>query len=190
MSELGKQKNFSLSKIGRPSLEVLSLFTEGAILSLIDVTEMLIEGFQYKSISQAMSPSRSKLITLALVRNGLLVKDKKKKFRLSPKGRWELARHRLLDAPQEHVAERWDSKWRLVVFDIPELERKQRDMLRRAISSYGMYQLQQSVWVYPYSCSYLVDSIKNDLGFRSEVLTMLVEEIENQEELEREFGLR
>lgn len=45
---------------------------------------------------------------------------------------------------------RWDRKWRLVIFDIPERIRGRRDFLRKELTSFGFHQLQKSVWVTPY----------------------------------------
>lgn len=48
--------------------------------------------------------------------------------------------------------EKWDKKWRLVFYDIPEEKRKARVALTRKLNQLGFYQLQRSVWVYPYAC--------------------------------------
>jgi len=44
---------------------------------------------------------------------------------------------------------KWDGRWRLVTFDIPESQRDIRDKLRRALSNLGMGILQASVWISP-----------------------------------------
>lgn len=44
---------------------------------------------------------------------------------------------------------KWDGRWRLVMFDIPESRRDTRDKLRRALSNLGMGILQASVWISP-----------------------------------------
>lgn len=46
--------------------------------------------------------------------------------------------------------QRWDGKWRLVIFDVPERIRDRRNLLRKELSTLGFYQLQKSVWVTPY----------------------------------------
>lgn len=47
---------------------------------------------------------------------------------------------------------RWDGKWRLVIFDVPEDNRKQRNALRHYLHDLGFARIQQSVWAYPYPC--------------------------------------
>lgn len=46
----------------------------------------------------------------------------------------------------------WDGLWRWFVFDIPEAMRSRRDSLRRKLKNMGMYNIQRSVFVYPYDC--------------------------------------
>ena len=43
--------------------------------------------------------------------------------------------------------ERWDGKWRIVMFDIPESNRILRNELRRSLKKFGFLGWQQSVWV-------------------------------------------
>jgi CRISPR-associated endonuclease Cas2 len=48
--------------------------------------------------------------------------------------------------------QKWDGKWRLVVFDIPESRRNVRNALRGMLKRIGFYELQKSVFVHPYEC--------------------------------------
>lgn len=48
---------------------------------------------------------------------------------------------------------KWDKKWRIIIFDIPEGQRRiARDALRNKLKKLGFYLIQKSVWVYPYPC--------------------------------------
>src|SRR3989344_2901622 len=47
---------------------------------------------------------------------------------------------------------RWDGKWRLVIFDIPEKNKKAREALRRKLKDLNFVRLQDSVWVTPHPC--------------------------------------
>lgn len=47
----------------------------------------------------------------------------------------------------------WDKKWRIIIFDIPEKQGKRaRNALREKLQKLGFYQLQKSVWAFPYPC--------------------------------------
>lgn len=54
----------------------------------------------------------------------------------------------------------WDHKWRLVIFDIPEKHRLARDVFRRRIKEMGFYQIQKSVFVYPFDTTPLVMGLR------------------------------
>lgn len=61
---------------------------------------------------------------------------------------------------------KWDGKWRLVMFDIPEVNRDIRDRLRRSLSNLGLGILQASVWISPNDIKDEINEItkKLDLG--------------------------
>jgi DNA-binding transcriptional regulator PaaX len=53
---------------------------------------------------------------------------------------------------------RWDKKWRIIIFDIPDKSFKRgREALRGKLKEWEFYQLQKSVWVCPWPCE---DEIK------------------------------
>ena len=47
---------------------------------------------------------------------------------------------------------KWDGKWRIVFFDIPEKKRKARNALREKLYDLGFCEMQKSVFVSPYEC--------------------------------------
>ena len=85
--------------------------------------------------------------------------------------------------------ENWDGKWRLIVFDIPESKRKGRDALRDKIRKLGFYELQKSVWVYPYECKNEIDFIIEFFGLRKYVRFGILESIDNELHLKKIFNL-
>lgn len=62
-------------------------------------------------------------------------------LKLTEKGRQELILRKLLQD------KKWDGKWRIVIFDIPEKHRRVRDIFRRQLKMWQFNQLQKSVWV-------------------------------------------
>ncbi|MFA6278807.1 MAG: hypothetical protein WCS97_03385 [Candidatus Paceibacterota bacterium] len=59
---------------------------------------------------------------------------------------------------------RWDGKWRLVMFDVPEKRKKVRDTLRMLLRSAGFIHFQDSAWIQPYPCNELVTLLRSHLG--------------------------
>ncbi len=68
---------------------------------------------------------------------------------LTDKGRHQLNLLKLLEI---EVPDQWDSQWRMVIFDIPEVNREARYQIRRLLVELGFVQLQQSVWLHPLDC--------------------------------------
>lgn len=57
--------------------------------------------------------------------------------------------YRMLSIPKQNM---WDRKWRIVLFDIPEKHKSEREALRKKLRLLGFYQLQRSAFVYPHPC--------------------------------------
>lgn len=73
----------------------------------------------------------------------------------------------------------WDNKWRLVIFDIPEIKRKERNALRRKLTELGFYQCQKSAWIYPFACEQEIEFIKDILNIKPFVKIFLVDKIDD-----------
>lgn len=84
---------------------------------------------------------------------------------------------------------RWDKKWRLVIFDIPEKRKSLRDVLRTTLQRIGFIRLQDSVWVYPYDCEELITLLKTEFKVGKDVLYMIVDKIENDKAIKASFKL-
>ena len=122
-----------------------------------------------------------------LAKKGFL-KFNGKYYELTPEGEQKLKRLSIEDyklvAPK-----RWDKKWRVIIFDIPEKKRQLRNHVRSLLEKMGFYRLQDSVWVYPYGCEDFIGLIKTNLGVGKDILYLIVDEIENDKNLRKEFGL-
>ena len=59
------------------------------------------------------------------------------------------------------VPKKWDGKWRLLLFNIPELKKNIRDALRRKLKNLGFLEFQKSVFIYPYPCEDEINFIIN-----------------------------
>lgn len=84
---------------------------------------------------------------------------------------------------------KWDKRWRVVIFDIPERRKNIRDRLRLFMSEYGFARLQDSVWIYPYDCEDLIALAKANFHIGADVLYMIVERLERDKYLREHFGL-
>jgi len=87
------------------------------------------------------------------------------------------------------VPKKWDNKWRIVIFDIPEKKKKVRDSINMKLKELGFESLQKSTFVYPHECRKEIEFIKNHFLLKKEIRYILAEEIDNEMELIRLFDL-
>ncbi len=122
-----------------------------------------------------------------MLKKGLLT-QKDGKFDLTQKGRTALA---VLNAKYSiQKPSRWDGRWRVLIFDVPEYRKSVRDKIRRTLMHIGFVRLQDSVWAYPHDCEDLVLLLKADFRIGKDVLYMIVDELEGDSKLRKEFGLK
>lgn len=90
-------------------------------------------------------------------------------YYLTTEGEKEVFLHCLknnqLDRFWENKNEKWDGKWRIMLFDIPEKKRRHRDGLRMMLKAIGFKEFQKSVWIYPYQ----VPNFLKEILFEEEV---------------------
>jgi hypothetical protein len=86
--------------------------------------------------------------------------------------------------------DRWDGKWRGVFFDIPEKRRKARDALRDKLKELGFYEMQKSVFVYPFPCRDEIDFIVEFFNIRPFVRYAEMTSLTNEAELKIKFNLK
>jgi CRISPR-associated endonuclease Cas2 len=85
---------------------------------------------------------------------------------------------------------RWDNIWRLVIFDIPEKQKKAREALRDKLKELGFEQIQKSVWVYPYKCKNEINFIVEVFEIRQHVHYIEAKTISNDSKLKLIFNLK
>jgi len=84
----------------------------------------------------------------------------------------------------------WDGKWRFIVFDVPEKFRAGRDALREKIKQLGFYELQKSVFIFPYECQDEIEFIIEFFEIRRHVRYGTIDFIDNAAHLKEIFGLK
>jgi CRISPR-associated endonuclease Cas2 len=103
-----------------------------------------------------------------------LIKENNNLFSLTVRG--EKLTEKILDY-KKRLEEEWDEKYRLVIFDIPEVDRKHRDWLREELYFLGYKKLQNSVFISKLSLTEdLIREIK-ERGIEDGVNYLLVEHV-------------
>lgn len=119
-----------------------------------------------------------------------ITRDGKKYIELTDVGRRTLALEREKARITDVSRKKWDKRYRLVMFDIPQRRKSTRDRVRLLMHECGFLRLQDSVWVFPHDCEELIALAKADLRIGRDIVYAVVESIENDGWIKRHFGLR
>jgi len=109
------------------------------------------DSFWYPDIARSLYTIAPKKIYASyhVLKNGGYIKEKEtrkgKVIYLTDKGKMEILKNEFWKEKKK-----WDGKWRIIIFDIPENSRKHRNFLRRKLQWFGFRELQKSVWIIPY----------------------------------------
>jgi len=86
--------------------------------------------------------------------------------------------------------ETWDKKWRILIFDIKDKQKIKREALRGKIKQLGLFQLQKSVWIYPYDFEKEMKLLRSFFNLAQDEMQFLVVcKMENSKEIEKYFKI-
>lgn len=124
----------------------------------------------------------------SLEKGGYIKRKGKQTVYLTPKGIREILKFQM---KSKQLDKKWDGKWRMVVFDIEETTRKDRDYLRRQLKWIGFEELQKSVWIFPYE---IRDELREFIKmcrfeFHGDVRFILADTIEPDALFRKKFNL-
>ena len=181
-------------RVGQIQKAILSAVATSGVLAVALVAPNALKLLRGTVLGSRLD-ERSRSAFSRLLKRGYLeyvVRDGKKVVRLTDEGQRVLERMHFQQTAhaKEGKSRRWDKRWRLLVFDIPEHRRAVRNRLRDLIISLGFMKIQNSVWVYPYDCEELITLLKSDLRLGREVLYAIAETIENDAWLRKHFKLQ
>lgn len=161
---------------------------------------------QFAQRSAAFMPSNSpmkrmtgrerekiKRALFGLEKNGLVVfsgRGEDRVITLTEKGKQKLVEYDFYDL-EITKPKKWDGKWRMVIFDIPEINKRKRHQLWWKFKDIGFYLLQKSTYVFPYDCRAEIDMIKDFWGDQGEIIYFVGEIFDSKKEaeLKKFFGL-
>ena len=110
------------------------------------------------------------------------------KIKLTPRGK-ELLKNKMLYEIEIKQPEEWDGLWRLVSYDIPKTHNKERDWFRGHLRRLDFYQIQASLWVFPYPCKEEIAILAKMLNISDYIISMETDYLPNQDELEQFYDL-
>lgn len=83
----------------------------------------------------------------------------------------------------------WDGRWRIILLDLPESRKNQRESLRYLLKKAGFVCLKNSAWISPYPFEHLFSNIKRDLNLTTELMIVVTHSTDSETEkiLRKEF---
>ena len=132
---------------------------------------------------------------LTRLRNSrLIARDKSDIFYLTKKGEKEafisFINAEVSSYTTKGIAKpKWDGKWRMILFDIPEKKKAHREYLRSVIKSLGFKEFQRSVWAYPYRIPGFLTELLADEDILPYTRFITTTSIDYDDELRKLFNL-
>lgn len=188
-----KKKKFSKGELAKKILLAAgiaagfsaSLVMPGLPIGLKAIIDVLEEGKRKPTRKQLRHTlknlEKKKIISLKEVDGEVLVTFKEK-------GKELLLRYKI-DELKIKKPKKWDGKWRIVAFDIPEKKKLAREVLRHKLKDLGFCPLQRSVFVFPYECQREIELVKRVYEVGPFLRFIVADSIDNQEKLIKKFNL-
>lgn len=183
----------------KANIEILKLSTKEILLSFVDLsTPFFYASSLYRQSTKKYLENREIERSNFLERIRYLKKqgyirtfteNKEKFLELTPKG-IKRANCLVLDNINIERPQKWDQKWRVVIFDVPEKIRLKRNFLRNKLLELGFCQIQKSVYVFPFECTNAITILCQFLATQDYVTVMISEIIQGEESFIEKFIAR
>ncbi len=191
---MGKMECAAKKRRRRENIQmaVLGVITVAGILAVTMIAPNIFQaiprllGDKYKFGYRARTAA-GRLAQKGYVR--FVERNGKKFVEITEKGRRAYALEQARFTTYTNISKRWDKRWRIVIFDIPEKRKWLRERVRRLVREFGFLKLQDSVWVFPYDCEELISMMKAELHIGKDILYIIADSIENDQWVRKQFNL-
>ena len=102
--------------------------------------------------------------------------------RLTKKGKTRLDTLRLL-GDDALVPQSWDGYWRIIILDLPEERKSEREALRYLLKKANFVCIKNTVWISPLPYEHLFTNIKKDLDFSTELMIIVTNKLDDETRL-------
>lgn len=143
--------------------------------------EALAQNLTQKDAKYAISRSLKGLQDAGLVERH---HSGQKEYARLTKGGRKKAYSAALDDDTVLVNPSWDGNWRIILLDLPEDRKGERDGLRYLLKKAGFVCIKNSVWVSPLPYEHLFANIKKDLGLTTEIMIFVTDTLDTETEQE------
>lgn len=103
--------------------------------------------------------------------------DHNQYVRLTKEGKQKL-NNIALECESGLVSLTWDGNWRIIILDLPEERKNEREALRYLLKKAGFACIKNSVWISIYPYENLFINIKKDLNLTTELIIIVTDKID------------
>ena len=161
------------------SNKIVKILGQKKAISLNDLEERALDShsnIETKAISRyALTRSLKGLKEAGLVEQ--MSSSQKEYARLTKEGKKKM--HSLiLENNTGLVSNTWDGFWRIILLDLPEDRKSERESLRYLLKKANFVCLKNSAWISPYPYEHLFINIKKDLELTTEMIIFTTNNID------------
>ncbi len=159
------------------SKKILKLLSEKPAISVAELVERVHPQTTEKNAVTAISRSLKGLRDTGLIEE--TYSGQNNYARLTKEGK-KKAHSLKLDNDTTLVDPTWDGKWRIVLLDLPETRKDEREALRYLLKKAGFVCLKNSVWISPFPYEHLFTNIKKDFGLITELMIFVTDNVDTE----------
>ncbi len=163
------------------SKKILKILSEKPAISVPELAEKVETDPTNKKLSYAITRSLKGLREAGLIEN--LPSGQGQFARLTKEGR-KKAHSLNLESSSMLPNPIWDGFWRIIILDLPEERKNERESLRYLLKKAGFVCLKNSVWISMYPFEHLFKNIKKDLGLTTEFIIFVTNTLDEETEVE------
>ena len=108
--------------------------------------------------------------------------DNKSYLKLTKKGKNKLNSIKL-EGGEALVPNTWDGFWRIIILDLPEERKNEREALRYLLKKADFTCIKNTVWISPFPYEHLFTNIKKDLGLGTELMIIVTDKLDPETNL-------
>jgi CRISPR-associated endonuclease Cas2 len=180
-----------MAKKGEIAKDILSILAAAGLVVVALTLPNALSAFRFnhnKYSKRQVYNSLRNLKAKKLVSIGTGKEGDKTVVKLTKLGKEKVLKYKFDDLKIQKQT-KWDKRWRIVIFDVPEDFKNNRTIFAKKLKDMGFKSLQKSVWVCPYPCEDEIDFITELYEISRYVRLVTAEQISFQEDLMEKFKL-
>lgn len=188
---MGLRKGKKISRLGPIQQKTLLLIMGGIGLSLSKTPEQYFRVISEVSKEWKNINKRALEKAITSLYKSKLIKERENPdgsltMLLTEKGKEKIITFNI-DNMKLKKPKTWDKKWRIILFDIPEKNKKTREAIRNILRNLGFYKYQESVFISPYQCSDEINFVTEYFNIRPYVRMITATSLDNELHLKKIF---